>query len=107
MLVFNLAGDRVFPAVFVFAVILLGNQRQDRLAHRLAFRVADLAEIGVDQAQVGAVVDLTPGIQVDDKHIQVILQITALEGIDGAQGALLVFGQIGRGFVQQCLGLLG
>ena len=49
--------------------------------------------------------DVTPGIQVDDKHIQVILQITALEGIDGAQGALLVLGQIGRGFVQQCHGL--
>lgn len=107
MLVLDLAGHRVFPAVFVFTVILFGDQRQHRLAHRFAFRVLDLAEIGVDQAQVGAVGNVALGLQIDHEHIQVILQITTLERVDGSQRALLVFPQIGCSLVEKCLGLLG
>ena len=79
MLVLDLVGHRVFPAVFVFALILLGHQLEDRLAHRLAVRVLDLAEVGVDQSQVGAVGYIALGIEVHHEHIKVILQETALQ----------------------------
>ncbi|MNN63280.1 hypothetical protein D3C81_1786480 [compost metagenome] len=51
--------------------------------------------------------DITLGIQINDEHVQVILQVAALERIDRGQRALLVFAQISRRFVEQRLGLLG
>ncbi|MNP72982.1 hypothetical protein D3C76_1696320 [compost metagenome] len=73
MLVFHLAGDRVFPAVIVFALILASHQRQNRLTDGFTVRVLDPAEIGIDQPQVGAMGEITLAVEIDNKHIEVVL----------------------------------